>query len=116
MIGTIEAVGIILALIVVWSVYKANRTLGNNFNVLDLLMSRGKIDRMATVFMGSWSALTFVFVGIYFTGKMTEGLFTSYAAACFAPLVIKMFAPVSDSTTTTITKLSGSESVVETNK
>lgn len=93
MISTVEAVGIVLILIVVWSVYKADRTLGNNVNLLDLIMARGKLDRVSCVFMGSWGALTFVFVATHFAGKMTEGLFTAYAAACFAPICIKMFAP-----------------------
>ena len=99
----LEAAGAVLLLIAAWSVYRANKSEGNTFNLVDVLMENGRVSRLACVFMGSWAAMTYVFVGAYATGKMTEGLFTAYGAVTIAPLIAKMFAPAAaPSTTTTI--------------
>ena len=100
----IEAVGVIFILVVAWSIYRANRNEKNTFNLLDLLMENGRVSKVSFVFMGSWATLTYVFVGMYATGKMTEGLYTAFGAICFAPIIARMFAPpIAPSTTTTTT-------------
>ena len=105
----LEAAGVVLLLLLAWSVYRANKSEGNSFNVLDLLMENGRVSRIAWVFMGSWGAMTYVFIGMYITGKMTEGLYTAYGAVTIAPLIAKMFAPAPAPSTTTTTSMSSTE-------
>lgn len=105
----LETAGIVLVLVVIWSIYRANRSEKNTFNILDLLMENGRVSRIASVFMGSWGAMTYVFIGLYATGKMTEGLYTAYGAVTIAPLIAKMFAPAPAPSTTTTTSMSSTE-------
>lgn len=105
----LEAAGIVLLLIAAWSVYRANRTAGNNFDLLDMLRENGKVSKVACVFMGSWAALTYVFIGMYIAGKMTEGLFGLFGGITITPLIAKMFAPAPAPSTTTTTTLSSTE-------
>lgn len=87
-----EAIAIILALIIVWSMYRAHRSdLFREFNLFDLIMENGRVSRLACVFMGSWLVLSYLIIRLQLDGKLTEGYYTAYAAACFAPIVAKLF-------------------------
>lgn len=102
----VESIGVILILIVVMTVYQAHKDKDNHFSFLDLLMENGKASKIACMTMGTWAALMFVFIGMYFDGKMTEGLVLAVGGLCFTPLVARMFssAPptsIASSTTTT---------------
>ena len=85
------ALGLIFFLVLVLSILKLHRDPQNSFNILDTVMDNGRVSKIASVFMGSWLALTFVFVGMYLQSKMTETLFLAYGTACFAPIIARMF-------------------------
>jgi len=102
-----EAFGVIALLLIVVSVWKAHRDPAIRLNVFDLLIGDdGRISKTSCVFMGSWAALTYVFVGLYFRDKITDTLFAAYGAVCFAPLITKM---LSGPSTTTISTSSTTE-------
>ena len=80
----------VIMLVVCWSLYKAQKG-DNDFNLFDLLMKNGRLSKVACVFMGSWGAMTFVFIGLYLSSKMTEAIYMAYGTVCFAPLIAQMF-------------------------
>lgn len=86
------ATGLFIVLAIALSVYKAHMNPENDINVFDLLMENHRISRIACVFIGTWAALTYVFIGTFLQGKMTEGLFTAYGGLFIVPLIAKMFA------------------------
>lgn len=97
----LEAIGMVVVLIIILSLYRAHKNPSIEINFFDLLVQNGRIDRIACVTMGTWFALTYVFIGIYMDGKMTEGLYTAFGGLCFAPLIAKMFSGPSTTTVTT---------------
>lgn len=86
-----EIVGLLVLLGLVISIIKLHRNPNNDFNILDIIMENGKVSRIAFVFIGSWLALTFVFVGLYFQSKMSDAMYMAYGTVCFAPIIAKMF-------------------------
>lgn len=103
-----EGIGLILVLLIALSVYKAHRS-NSDFNLLDLLMENGKASKISCIVMGTWASLTYVFLGMYHDGKMTEGLMMAFGGLCFAPMIARMFSTPQNSTavssTTTTTSL-----------
>jgi len=81
------------ALVIVWSVYRAqvNKDF-KEFNLFDLLMENGKLSRLACVFLGTWLFTSAMMWQLLLDGKMTEGYFTAYGGLWIVPLVSKMFA------------------------
>lgn len=84
--------GLFIVLFVGLSLYKAHRDPNNDINVFHLIMENGKISKIACVFIGAWGAMTYVFIGLFLQGKMTEGLFTAYGGLFILPLMARMFA------------------------
>lgn len=100
----IDAVGLIVILLIIWSMYRAHRNnLMRDFSLFDLLMENGRVSKIACITMGTWGALVYVFIGTYIDGKMTEGLYTAFGGLCFAPLIAKMFSGPSTTITSTST-------------
>lgn len=87
------ATGLCILLLVLLSLYKAHMNPANDINIFDLLMENGRISKVACVFIGTWVAITYVFVGTFLQGKMTEGLFTAYGGLFIVPLIARMFSP-----------------------
>jgi len=88
----LQGAGIVALLLIVWSIYRAQRDQSfKEFNLFDLLMENGRISKVSVIVMGSWIALTYAFIGMYFAGKMTEAVMGVYGGLCFAPLIAKMF-------------------------
>lgn len=104
--------GIVILMVAALSLYKAHTKPDNDFNLFDLLMENGRVSKVACVFIGTWAAITYVFIGTYLQGKMTEGLFTAYGGLFIVPLIARMFTgpstsvTVSSSTTETVEKKS----------
>lgn len=102
--------GVTLIFLICVSLYKAHMDPKNDINVFDMIMENGRISKVACVFIGTWAAMTYVFVGIFLQGKMTEGLFGAYGGLFIVPLVARMFTgpslttTVSTSSTTEITQ------------
>lgn len=100
--------GLFIILLVAVSLYKAHRDPNNDINVFDLVMENGRVSKVACVFIGTWIVMSYVFLGIFFQGKMTEGLFTAFGGLFIVPLVARMFTGPS---TTTVTSSSTTETV-----
>ncbi len=103
-----DAIALIIVLIVAWMLFRAHR-LDPTFDFFEIFKENGRVSKWSCVVLGAFGALTYVFVGMYRDGKMTEGLLLSYGGLCFAPLVAKMFA--TPSTTTTVVSTSSTELV-----
>jgi hypothetical protein len=89
--------GAVLLLMVLWSLYRAHK--GNSdFNLLDLVMQKGRADKLAVVFIGSWAIHSWIMITLTDQGKMNEGFITLYAATWIAPIMAKIFAKAPEST------------------
>lgn len=84
---TILSIGLCILLVSFW---RAHRTPGFDFNAFDLVMSSGKVDRAATVFMLSFAVMTWIFIDLQLKGKMTEMYFAGYGAIWVAPVLAKV--------------------------
>lgn len=83
---------LIVALVIAWSLYRANRDIAN-FNLLDLIMENGRVSKIACVFLGSFATFSWVMVRLTIDGKMTEGYIGLYGATWVAPILAKLYAP-----------------------
>jgi len=101
-----DAALLILALVIVWSFYRAHKSndaMFAQFNLLDLIMDNNRVSRLACVFLACFGILSWIMVRLTISGKMTEGYFMGYAGACFAPIIAKLFSRPSATATTTAT-------------
>lgn len=101
-----DAVTLILALMVVWSFYRAHKDPGNEINIFDLIMDQGRISKMAFAFITTLGVTSWIMIRLTVEGKLSEGYFTGYGLMWVAPLVAKLFSappPPSNTTTTTTT-------------
>jgi len=94
-----DAALLIIALVVAWSLYRAQRDETIQFNLLDLLVENGRVSKLACVFMGSFFVTSWVIIRVALDGKMTETLFAAYAAAWIIPVTAKLFSGPSPTTT-----------------
>lgn len=89
-----DLIAVIAIAIIALSIWRAHRDPEfDGFNVFDLLMENGKLDPAKCIAMGSWFMALWVMWRLTVEGKMTDGFFTAFLAACFAPAIAKMFAP-----------------------
>lgn len=88
-----DAALLIVALVILWSFYRAQRDPDFRFDLFDLLMENGKVSRIAFAFMCTLGCTTFLMVRLTIDGKMTEGYFGLYSASWIAPIIAKLFAP-----------------------
>lgn len=86
-----EMVTVLIVLVIALSIFRLHRDPNNEFNILDTVMENGRVSKLSFVFMGSWLALTFVFIGQHLQGKMTDAFYMAYGTVCFAPIIAKMF-------------------------
>ena len=96
----IKAGGLVIVLLITLSLYRAHKD-NTTFNLFDLLMHQGRVDKLACVFIGSWALHSWIMIDLQLAGKMSEGYLTLYAATWIAPVMAKMFAKAPESTTTT---------------
>lgn len=94
-----------VALLLVWSLYRAHRDVASSFNVLDLFMDRGRVSKMAFAFMTTLGVTSWIMVRLTTEGKLTEGYFAGYGVMWVAPLVAKLFSVQSPSSMTTTTSM-----------
>lgn len=85
---------VVLALIAAaigYSFWKAHRDPSFvQFNVFDLIMHNGRLDKIAVVFMAVFILTAWVFASLYLDGKMTEGYMTTFGVMWVAPLTAKV--------------------------
>lgn len=86
-----ELITSLIVIIIALSIFRLHRDPNNEFNILDTVMENGRVSKLAFVFMGSWLAMTFVFIGQHLQGKMTDAFYMAYGTVCFAPIIAKMF-------------------------
>lgn len=89
----VSSMQIILAIafiVIAFSFYTAHKSNALNFNAFDLVMSRGKVDKIAVAFMLVLGVTTWVIIDLQVNGKLTEGYFTVYGGMWVTPLVAKV--------------------------
>ena len=92
----------LVGLLIVWSLYRAQKDPNFAFSLFDLIMENGRVSRLASVFMGTWVVTSLIMWQLTVDNKMNEGYFTAYCAAWIAPIISKLFAPPSTTTTETM--------------
>lgn len=98
-----DAVLVLLALLLVWSFYRAHKDPTVRLDLFDLVMSDGRLSRLAVAFMVTLCVTSWVIIRLALDGKLTEGYFTGYGLMWVAPIVAKLFsAPPTSGTTTEI--------------
>ncbi len=76
--------------LIMFSFWRAHKTKGFDFNAFDLVMSRGKVDKIAVSYMLVLGVSTWVMIDLQIKSQMTEGYFLAYIGAWVTPLVSKM--------------------------
>lgn len=94
-IGTVSIDWMVVALIIVLivivvSLYRAQKDGSNTLDLYDLVMENGRLSKSAFVMMGSWAVTSWMMVTLTLNGKMTEGIFGLYCTAWIAPVVTKI--------------------------
>lgn len=72
-----------------------------DFNMLDLLMSNGRVSKISCLVMGAFGVTSWLMLELTVHNKMTEGYFGLYCTAWVAPLITQLM-NAGPSTTTTI--------------
>lgn len=102
-----DALLIVLALLMVWSFYRAHKDPTVRLDLFDLVMSDGRLSRIAVAFMLTLGVTSWVVIRLALDSKLTEGYFTAYGAMWVAPIVAKLFStPPGPGTTTEISATS----------
>lgn len=100
---TADALLVVLALLLVWSFYRAHKDPAIRLDLFDLVMSDGRLSRLAVAFMLTLRVTSWVVIRLGLDGELTEGYFTAYGAMWVAPIVAKLFsAPPGPGSTTEI--------------
>lgn len=101
-----DALLIVLALLLVWSFWRAHRDPAVRLDLFDLVMSDGRLSRLAVAFMLTLGVTSWVVIRLALDSKLTEGYFTAYGAMWVAPIVAKLFSTPASSSTTEISATS----------
>lgn len=100
---------IIVALGMLWTLYRAHKNPLLTFDMFDLIMENGRVSKYAFAFMLTLGATTWIMIRLVIDGKMTEGYFGLYGALWITPLVAKMFnaqpSTLTETSVTTSTKV-----------
>jgi len=75
---------------IVASFWQAHKKPSFDFNAFDLIMSKGKVDKIAVAFMLVLILSSWVIVDLQVNGRLTEGYFAIYTEAWITPLVAKV--------------------------
>lgn len=96
---------VILAAVAV-SFYRYQKNPANTFNILDLLMENGRVSRLAAAFMMTLVVTSWVMIKLTIDGKMTEGYLMAFGGMWIAPIISKMFATNTATTSSSTTTVS----------
>lgn len=97
-----------------WSFYRAQRDPANVINLFDLVLDKGRINRIAVAFMVTLCVTSWVIIRLALDGKLTEGFFAGYAAAWITPMVAKLFSTPQPPGTTITDTTDSSKTVTST--
>lgn len=89
----ISSMQIILAIafiVIAFSFYTAHKSHALEFNAFDLVMNKGRVDKIAVAFMLVLGVTTWVIIDLQVNGKLTEGYLTVYGGMWVAPLLAKV--------------------------
>jgi len=76
--------------IIAISFWHAHKKQNFEFNAFDLIMSKGKVDKIALSYMLVLALSSWIMVDLQVSGKMTEGYFAIFIGAWITPLVSKV--------------------------
>lgn len=82
---------VILVLIVVFSIYflrKIDKDKKNDYSLMDLIVSGGKIQERKVTRLGTWIVSTWGFVYLIIEGKLDEWYFVGYIGAWVANAIL----------------------------
>lgn len=88
-----ETMHMILAiafLVIAFSFWQTHKSGDNQFNAFDLVMNKGKVDKIAVSYMLVLALSSWIMIDLQVNMKMTEGYFGIYIGAWIVPLVSKV--------------------------
>lgn len=94
---------LLLVLIALRYLSKAQKDASNNYDWHDLLMENGRASRAAHLMIGAFIVTTWHFVYYSVTGHMSEGYYGLYVAAWIAPVIARLVWNPNSSTSTITT-------------
>jgi uncharacterized membrane protein len=105
-----DAALLIVTLMLAWSFYRAHKNPMLQLDLFDLVMSDGRVSRIAVAFMVTLCVTSWIMVRLTLDGKLTEGYFTGYGVMWIAPIVAKLFSTnqqgtMTETSVTTSTKV-----------
>ncbi len=77
-------------ILLAFSFWRAHQKSEFEFNAFDLVMNKGKVDKISFAFMLVLAVTTWVIIDLQVNGKLTEGYFTMYGGLWVTPLVAKV--------------------------
>jgi len=77
-------------LVIAFSFWQQHKNGNSSFNAFDLIMNKGKVDKIALSYMLVLALSSWIMIDLQVNGKMTEGYFGIYIGAWIAPLVSKV--------------------------
>lgn len=86
----LEIGGIAAAATVVGGVYLNHRDPNSKLDLLDLIMSDGRLDLVKTMGTGGFLILCYVIVALLEHDRLTEGYLTIFVGTCVAPLIVEI--------------------------
>lgn len=93
------------AALLVVSFWRAHRSSLAQFNMFDLIVANGRVDKIALAFMVAFGVTTWIVIYLTVRDKMTEGMFLAYGGMWVAPLVAKVVFDKNEIPSTTSTTL-----------
>ena len=88
-------------LVVIWSIYRAQRDKNFQFDLFDLIMENGRVSKVAVAFMITLAVTSWIVLRMTIDGKMNELIFGAYGAMWVAPIIAKLFSQPQNSTSIT---------------
>lgn len=100
---------IIVALGILWTLYRAHKNPSLTFDLFDLITENGRVSKIAFAFMITLGATTWIMIRLTLDGKLTEGYFAGYGAMWIAPIIAKLISTqpstLTETSVTTSTKV-----------
>lgn len=102
---TVLAVALVVMVVTIW---RAHRRADVSFDLADLIMVDGKVDRIASSYMLVLAVTTWIMIDLEIQKRMTEGYLMAYGGMWVLPLVAKMVFNKADMPGTTVQSITTS--------
>lgn len=102
----------VIGAIITIAFWRAQRDPRFQFDLFDLVMQNGRVDKFAMAFMTTFGVTTWTIIHKELSGTLTEGVFGLYGGMWVIPLVAKVVFNQSEMPNSTVVTMKSSETVV----